>query len=77
MDGLTLFGFAGVTAMMLCYAFEDESVWFILGFAVSCLLVAVYGLLQGALPIALVEAVWSLIALKRWQRRRLAGRPAA
>ena len=77
MDALTLFGFVSVTAMMLFYAFEDESVWFVLGFAVSCALVSIYGFLQGAYPIAAVEAVWTLIALKRWQKRRLAGKPQA
>lgn len=77
MDGLTIFGFCAVTAMMLFYAFEDESSWFVLGFALSCALVAVYGFLQGAWPIAVVEAIWSLIALKRWQKRRLAGKPTA
>lgn len=77
MDGLTLFGFASVTAMMLFYAFEDESAWCVLGFAISCALVSIYGLMQGAYPIAAVEAVWALIALKRWQKRRLAGKPHA
>jgi len=77
MDGLTVFGFCAVSAMMLFYAFEDESPWFVLGFAISCALVAIYGFLQSAWPIAIVGAVWSLIALKRWQKRRLAGKPAA
>jgi hypothetical protein len=77
MDALTLFGFLAVTAMMLFYAFEDASVWCVLGFAISCALVSIYGFMQGAYPIAIVEAIWTLIALKRWQKRRLAGKPAA
>lgn len=77
MDALTVFGLVSVTAMMLCYAFEDVSVWFVLGFAICCALVAIYGFLQGAWPIAIVEAIWTLIALKRWQKRRLAGTPTA
>lgn len=77
MDGLTLFGLAAVTAMLLFYAFEDASPWFVLGFAISCALASIYGFLQGAWPFGVVEAIWTLIALKRWQKRRLAGKPAA
>ena len=72
-DGLTLFGLASVSAMLAFYAFEDESHWNVLGFAVACVAASVYGFLQGAWPFGLGEAVWSLIAFKRWQRRRLLG----
>ena len=33
MDVLTAFGLFSVTTMVACYAFEDRSHWFILGFA--------------------------------------------
>ncbi|MEQ1650954.1 MAG: hypothetical protein ABL897_00540 [Hyphomicrobium sp.] len=77
MDALTLFGLCAVTAMLLFYAFEDVSAWCVLGFAVSCALASAYGFLQGAWPFGVVEAIWTLIALKRWQKRRLAGKPVA
>ena len=70
MDWLSGFGLAAVSAMLLCYALEDHSPWFILGFAGSCLLAASYGFLQGAWPFGLVEAIWSVVALRRWQARR-------
>ena len=66
MDGLTLFGLFAVTAMLICYALEDRSHWFILAFAVACVLGSAYGFLQGAWPFGLVEAIWSLIAVRRW-----------
>lgn len=66
MSALTLFGLFAVTAMLVCYAFEHRSPWFILAFAVACALGSVYGFLQGAWPFGLVEAVWSLVALRRW-----------
>jgi len=66
MDGLTLFGLFAVSAMLVCYALEARSPWFILAFAGSCALGSVYGFLQGAWPFGLVEAVWSLVALRRW-----------
>jgi hypothetical protein len=66
MNGLTLFGLFAVTAMVLCYALERRSPWFILGFSVSCVLGSIYGFLQGAWPFGLVEVVWSGIAAQRW-----------
>ena len=63
MNGLTAFGLFAVTAMLVCYALEKRSPWFVFAFAVSCALGSVYGFLQGAWPFGLVEGVWSLEAL--------------
>jgi hypothetical protein len=68
MDGLTLFGFFSVTAMLVCYAFEERSAWFVLAFAGACALASAYGFLQGAWPFGVVEAVWGLVAVRRWRR---------
>jgi hypothetical protein len=70
MDPLTIFGLFAVSAMLVCYAFEDRSPWWVLGFAVACALGSAYGFLQGAWPFGLVEAVWSLVAVRRWWTRR-------
>jgi hypothetical protein len=70
MDGLSLFGLFAVTAMLVCYALEDRSRWFILAFAAACALGSVYGFLQGARPFGLVEAVWAVVALRRWSVRQ-------
>ena len=67
MDALTAFGLLSVTAMVTCYALEERSHWFILGFAASCLLASIYGFLQGAWPFGLVEGIWTFIALRRWR----------
>lgn len=66
MDRLTIFGLFAVSSMLICYTFEDRSRWFILGFAGACGLGSVYGFLQGAWPFGVVEAVWALVALRRW-----------
>ena len=66
MSRLTLFGLFAVSAMLLCYALERRSPWFILAFAASCALGSAYGFLQGAWPFGLVEAVWSIVAVRRW-----------
>jgi hypothetical protein len=53
MDALTAFGLFAVTVMLICYALEDRSHW--------------YGFLQGAWPFGAVEAIWALVALRRWR----------
>jgi hypothetical protein len=67
---LTLFGLFAVTAMLVTYALESRSTWFILAFAVACALGSAYGCLPGAWPFGVVEAVWSLVAVRRWYRAR-------
>ncbi|MFZ3033336.1 MAG: hypothetical protein WA138_04925 [Parvibaculum sp.] len=68
MDWLTLFGLFAVTAMLVTYALEARSHWFVFGFAGACALGSAYGFLQGAWPFGLVEAIWSLVALRKWWR---------
>lgn len=70
MDPLTLFGLVAVAAMLVTYALEQKSSWFVLAFAFACGLGSIYGFLQGAWPFGLVEAIWALVALRRWHRRR-------
>jgi hypothetical protein len=52
--------------MLIFYALENRSPWFIFAFALACALGSVYGFLQGAWPFGAVEAVWSVVALRRW-----------
>ena len=66
MDGLTVFGLFAVTAMLVFYALEQRSRWFVLAFAGSCVLGSAYGFLQGAWPFGVVEAVWSAVAVRQW-----------
>ena len=66
MTYLTLFGLFAVTVMVFCYALEKRNPFFVLLFAISCVLASAYGFLQGAWPFGLVEALWSVIAARRW-----------
>jgi hypothetical protein len=70
LDGLTLFGLFAVTAMLVFYALEQRSPFFVLAFAAACGLGSLYGFLQGAWPFGVVEAIWAGVALRR--RLRLA-----
>ena len=69
MDALTLFGVLAVTAMLVFYALEDQSHWYILAFAGACALGSAYGFLQGAWPFGVVEAIWAGVAILRWRTR--------
>ena len=71
MDALTLFGLFAVTMMLVFYALEDRSPWFILAFAGACALGPIYGFLQGAWPFGIIEAIWSGVAGGRWHARML------
>jgi hypothetical protein len=69
MDLLSLFGFAATSLMLLCYPLEDRSPWYVLGFAAACALSGVYAVLQGAWPFGMVEGVFTVVALRRFQQR--------
>ena len=70
MDWLTAFGLFAVAMMLVCYALEDISTWFILAFAIACCLASAYGFMQGAWPFGLVEAIWAVVACRRWWVKR-------
>jgi hypothetical protein len=70
MDALTLFGLGAVSLMLLCYALDQRSCWFGLGFAGACALGSAYGFLQGAWPFGVVEAIWAVVAWRRWAAAR-------
>ncbi len=72
MDPLTIFGALAVTAMLVFYALEARSAAFVLAFAGACVTSSAYGFMQGAWPFGVVELIWSVIALRRWQVRRAA-----
>lgn len=66
MDPVTAFGVAALTFMMLMYALEGRGRRFVAAFAVGCALSSAYGFLSGTWPFGVVEAIWSLIALRRF-----------
>jgi hypothetical protein len=63
---LTVFGACAVTFMMLMYALERRGRLFILAFSGGCLLSSAYGFLAGTWPFGVVEAIWALIAVRRY-----------
>ncbi len=74
MDTLTAYGAVAVSLMLLFYALESRSPMFVLAFAFACMASSSYGFLAGAWPFGCVEAVWSLVAIRRYVARRKAAR---
>jgi hypothetical protein len=72
---VTLFGVVAVTAMVVSYALEARSHWYVLAFAVGCAAASVYAILIRSWPFAVVEGIWCIIAVRRWLRVR--GRPTS
>jgi hypothetical protein len=71
LDGvLTAYGVTALVFMMTMYALESRGNGFVLAFAVGCALSSVYGFLSGAWPFGAVEAIWTVIAVRRWYRQR-------
>jgi hypothetical protein len=67
---LTAFGAIAVTFMMLMYALERRGPGFVAAFACGCLLSSAYGFLAGTWPFGVVELIWAVIAMRRWQDLR-------
>ena len=66
MTPLTAFGASAVTLMMICYALEDRAPFYTLGFAAGCVAASAYGWLAGAWPFGVVEAVWAVVAVRKF-----------
>ena len=71
MTALNAFGLFAVSAMLVCYALEDQHTGFILAFAAACWLGSAYGFLQGAWPFGVIEGIWGVVAIRRWRRARM------
>lgn len=70
MSATELFGIAAIAAMVITYALEDGDAKFILAFGLSCLAAAIYAVLIRAWPFAAAETIWSVVAIRRWLRRK-------
>ncbi len=69
---LTLFGSIAVSIMMLSYSLESRSKWYVLIFAGASAATSIYSGLAEVYPITVIEAIWSVIALRRFVERHRA-----
>lgn len=64
---VTAFGVGALTFMMAMYTLERRHRRFTLAFACGCLLSSAYGFLAGTWPFGVIEAIWAIIAVRRYQ----------
>jgi hypothetical protein len=76
MSLLTLYGATAVALMLVAYALEPRATGWVLVFALACAASSLYGWLAGAWPFGVVEGIWALVAVRRWQQRRARSRGA-
>lgn len=55
--------------MLLFYALEERSPWFVVAFALACWASALYAWFAGAWPFTAVELIWGVVALRRFRGR--------
>ena len=67
---ITIFGIAALTFMLTMYALEGRGARYVLGFAAGCALSSAYGFLSTAWPFGVVEAIWCLVAVRRYRAER-------
>lgn len=70
---LTAYGVLALAFMMTMYALEGRGPRLVLAFAVGCLLASSYGFLSGAWPFGVVEAIWAVVAARRYWQQRTSG----
>ncbi len=66
MKPITIYGVVVLVLMMSAYALEHRGRRFVLAFAAGCALSSSYGFLSGAWPFGAVEAIWCVVALRRY-----------
>lgn len=70
MNATTIYGVVVLVFMMGMYGLERRHRRYIAAFALGCALSSSYGFISGAWPFGAVEAVWCLVALRRYQTSR-------
>jgi len=66
---VTIFGVVAVSTMMIAYALEERFHSFVLAFAVASLMASIYAVLIEAWPFVFIEALWSAVAIKKWNSK--------
>ena len=74
---LTVYGVTVLTFMMVMYALERRGKRFVAAFALGCALSSSYGFASGAWPFGVIEAIWCVIAIRRFSGNELAAPPPA
>jgi hypothetical protein len=52
--------------MLAMYALEKRGPIYVAGFGVGCAMSSLYGFLAGTWPFGVVEAIWAIVAIRRY-----------
>lgn len=63
---LNILGAIDLAVMMGFYALEPKSRTFTLLFGLTCIGSSTYGFLSGTWPFGIIEAVWTVVALRKY-----------
>ncbi len=63
---LNILGAVDLAVMMVFYALEPKSRTYTLLFGLTCIGSSTYGFLSGTWPFGVIEAVWTVIALRKF-----------
>lgn len=63
---ITAYGIVALSFMMAMYVLERRGPKFVLMFALGCVLSSSYGFLSGAWPFGIIEAIWAVLAVRRF-----------
>jgi hypothetical protein len=63
---LTVYGVLALSFMMTTYALERRDRRFVAAFALGCALSSAYGFLAGTWPFGVLEAIWCVVAVRRF-----------
>ena len=68
---LNLFGAAVLLIMMVFYIMEYRNPVYTLLFGVMCIGSSAYGFLAGTWPFGVIEALWAVVALRKYMKLRI------
>jgi hypothetical protein len=75
MDVLMVSGFLGSILTLLFWMHQGESKSCVAALAVCLAGMAIFGFLQGAWPLAIMESVWSIATFRRWRKKEIVHKP--
>jgi hypothetical protein len=76
LDVLMLFGFLSAFLTLVFFIHQRESRACVLALAVCLMATAVYGFLQGAFALAILQSVWAIATICRWHKEKsISGSP--
>jgi hypothetical protein len=75
LDVLMLVGFLGSILTLLFWMHQRQSRSRVAALAVCLAGMAIYGFLQGAWPLGIIECVWSVSAFQRWRHKTVVHKP--